>query len=206
MQQEMLRQEMLRQEMLRQEMLRQAAMQQAALQQAVSEENDAALAGAIELQTRGWGRISSRVNGVIGQLEQWSGRSFTVVPSQTGNWGQAHSGGTILFDLSSAMQSDAVLAFRLAHEWGHEVLGHQPNMYNPHGRPRLIASPTQDEDEADVYAGRFLCSLGYDVEQVKMNLRRYPAITGDSHSSGAQRASNVQQGCSAVRRIESNDE
>ena len=172
---------------------------QAQLQNQLNEENQAAMAGTIEIQTHGWGRISARVNRVIAQLESWSGEQFTVVPTQTFNWGQAHANGIIYFDVSSAMQSDSVLAFRLAHEWGHEALGHQPNIYNPMGRARMIMSPTQDEDEADVYAGKFLCSNGYDVDEVEANLRRYPAITGDSHSSGAQRAQNVAEGCAAVR-------
>ena len=83
-QQEMVRQEMIRRELIRQEMIRRAA-EQAAMQRAAAEENDAAIAGAIELQTHGWGRISNRVNGVIAQLEQWSGQSFTVRPSGPGS-------------------------------------------------------------------------------------------------------------------------
>ena len=175
---------------------------QAQMQDRMSEENQAAVAGSIEIQTHGWGRISARVNRVIAQLESWSGEQFTVVPTQTFNWGQAHANGVIYFDVSSAMQSESVLAFRLAHEWGHEALGHQPNIYNPMGRPRMIMSPTQDEDEADVYAGKFLCSNGYDIDEVEANLRRYPAITGDSHSSGEKRAQNVAEGCAAVRGVE----
>ena len=165
------------------------------LQQAQTNEYAALWRAHHLIATAGWGPINARVQKVISQLRAFSGESFSVLPAQTFNWGQAHAGGVILFDVSSAAQADPILAFRLAHEWGHEALGHQANIYNPIGstwRPRATA--TQFEDEADVYAGRFLFANGYDVAAVERALRQYPDITGDSHSGGTTRARLVRRG------------
>ncbi len=142
----------------------------------------------------GWEPLNARVQRVVRALERWSGRTFPVLAAQTFSWGQAHAGGVILLDLSSAAQSPAVLAFRLAHEWGHQALGHQPNAYHPGGAGRWPRGHTELEDEADEYAGRFLFAGGYDVEAVKLVLARLPAVAGDVHSGGAQRAALVQRG------------
>ena len=52
-----------------------------------------------------------------------------------------------------------------AHEWGHQALGHQANIYNPYGSTwKIRTSATQTEDEADVYAGKFLATYNYNVK------------------------------------------
>jgi len=162
----------------------------AAAQQA--NEHAALRSAALLVRTSGWEPLNARVQRVVRALEAWSGRTFPVLAAQTFCWGQAHAGGVILLDVSSAAQSSAVLAFRLAHEWGHQALGH-------HAAQRARFSHTELEDEADVYAGRFLFAGGYDVEAVKRALGRLPAVAGDVHSGGVQRAALVQRGAELER-------
>ena len=83
----------------------------------------------------------------------------------------------------------------MAHEYGHQVLGHQPNLYKPYGSPwRFRPSPTSDEDAADEYAGEFLAKYDYNVCAVAKFLERTPRIpNGDSHSDGVERAKIVKE-------------
>jgi hypothetical protein len=139
------------------------------------------------------GQNYSRAYAVYQQFQAHSGKSFPVYLAQTFQWGQAHYGGTIVLDVSSTNKAAPILAFILAHEWGHEDLGHQPNLYNPYGNQwRIRASPTQEEDEADEYAGAFLARYGYDIRVVTQFLSTLPySPHGDSHSDGPARARTV---------------
>lgn len=151
-------------------------------------------AGLNSIQTEGWGPINARVLKVQEQLIEFGdGKVFKVVPAQTNTWGQAHANGWILFDISSAAADQPIMAFRLAHEWGHEALGHAANIYHPTGRAwEFKRSPTQHEDEADEFAGRFLAKYNYDLDTVVAHLKRVPQAHGDvSHSTGKQRAETV---------------
>jgi hypothetical protein len=145
---------------------------------------------------------NSRYMDVVKKLESYSDKVFRVVPLQTFNGGQAHAGGLILIDISALAKSETVLAYLLAHEWGHEALGHQPNLYNPTGSSwKLRASPTEIEDEADEYAGEFLAHFNYDIEPVVRYLERLPENPADvEHSTGSQRARRVQRAYDAYRR------
>lgn len=147
-------------------------------------------AGMTAIQLRGWGELAQKVNPIIFELVQYSGMAFRVVPAQTFNIGQAHVGGWILLDLSTATRPRDELAFWLAHEWGHEALGHQPNFYLPAGNPwRIRMTPTADEDAADQWAGAFVCAAGYDIGAVTAALRRLPRVHADqAHSNGEERA------------------
>jgi hypothetical protein len=146
--------------------------------------------GLREIQTVGWGPLAIKVNRIILQLIQASNMVFRVVPAQTFSIGQAHVGGWILLDISTAKRSDDELAFWLAHEWGHLALGHQPNIYHPVGQPwRPRDTETADEDAADEYGGRFMCAAKYDIQKVMTSLRRFPRILADrAHSDGPKRA------------------
>ncbi|MGZ5030530.1 MAG: hypothetical protein ACXV8I_08030 [Methylobacter sp.] len=149
--------------------------------------------GANEIKTSGWGHLNDKVGRIATQLVEYSGQVFKIVPGQTFQWGQAHAGGWIILDISSASKPDPILAFRLAHEWGHQALGHQPNFYHPTGLQWTFrSSSTAVEDEADAYAGKFLAKYGYslwDVAQELQNLPHFPS--GDSHSDGLTRAAIV---------------
>lgn len=137
---------------------------------------------------------------VYQQLVNYSGMQFYIRYAQTFTWGQAHNGGIILLDYSAMAKPKAILAFIMAHEWGHEALGHAANLYNPYGNVwKFAKGQTEDEDAADVYAGRFLASLGYDVTVVTNFLRNLPPTSPwDSHSSGNERADHVMEGYNSV--------
>lgn len=157
------------------------------------EEVERYFAGAREIMLNGWGRLNAKVNRVALKLAQHTNMTFPIVPAQTGSVGQAHAGGWIILDLSTATRRDEELAFWLAHEWGHEYLGHQPNYVHPNGRWRRITTPTADEDAADEFAGDFLCKAGYEVRPVLAMLRRLPdGGDTDTHSTGTERARIVQ--------------
>ena len=145
------------------------------------------------LATMGPQGLTQQVQLVVSQLQRYSGRSFPVQAAQNFTNGLALPDGRILLDVSSAAQSMPVLAYRLAHEWGHQVLGHGSPFFRR-------SSPTAAEDQADVYAGRFVCSQGYDIDEVADELLQYPDLTGigDEHSGGATRAALVRRGCDAV--------
>jgi hypothetical protein len=139
---------------------------------------------------------------IYNDLRDYSGHDYRVVYGQTFQWGQAHPGGVIILDVSTLQKPRDVLAFVFAHEWAHEALGHQPNIYNPYGSTWKIRQwPTQDEDEADYYAGGFLQAKGYDVEAVTEYLRDVPVVAGDyTHSTGVVRARTVVAGANGGSR------
>ncbi|MGE0492739.1 MAG: hypothetical protein AB7S38_26235 [Vulcanimicrobiota bacterium] len=130
------------------------------------------------------------------ELRQFSGQEFQVVFGQTFRWGEARPGGVIILDVSTMQKPRPIHAYKFAHEWGHQALGHVPNIYNPQGNQwRMRFTHTQDEDEADVYAGRFLAAAGYDVEPVLGYLRSLPPSPAwDTHSPGHVRAELVLTG------------
>ncbi|WP_428743494.1 hypothetical protein [Tenacibaculum sp.] len=134
------------------------------------------------------------------QLKSYSGMNYPIIFSQTFNWGQAHNGGLIILDYSTINKNKHVLAFVFAHEWGHQALGHQSNIYNPYGSTwKIRTSSTQTEDEADVYAGKFLASYGYDINTVYNYLYSLPKNNNDhTHSSGKERAKLVLRGYQLV--------
>src|SRR5207344_3342182 len=138
-----------------------------------------------------------------------SGMNYQFLLGQTFQWGQAHAGGIIILDRSITVKQKDVIAFVMAHEWGHEALGHQPNLYHPMGSPwRLRTLPTSDEDAADEYSAEFLQKNDFDVCAVARFLRNTPrTYPGDSHSDGVDRAQHVMEaagvrGCGGERRSE----
>ncbi|WP_298520009.1 hypothetical protein [uncultured Kordia sp.] len=136
---------------------------------------------------------------VYRKLAEYSGMNFPVVFNQTFHWGEAHYGGLIILDYSTIHKEKDVLAFVFAHEWGHQALGHQPNMYKPQGSQwRVRTSSTQYEDEADYYAGQFLAQYRYDVQAVVTYLRSLPNSSGNTHSSPQKRAQTVLRGFNSV--------
>ena len=138
---------------------------------------------------------------VYKQLKRYSGMDYPIIFSQTFNWGQAHNGGLIILDYSTINKNKHVLAFVFAHEWGHQALGHQANVYNPYGSTwKIRTSATQTEDEADVYAGKFLATYNYDINVVYNYLYNLPKNENDhTHSSGKKRAALVLKGYRSVK-------
>jgi hypothetical protein len=109
------------------------------------------------------------------QLVEYSGMDYPIVFGQTFNWGQAHNGGLIIIDYSTINKNSHILAFVFAHEWGHQALGHQANIYHPSGSSwRYRSSSTQSEDQADIYSGKFLATYGYDLNTVYTIYPHFP--------------------------------
>ena len=146
--------------------------------------------GLHEIQMQGWGRLNYKVNSVVQQLILDTNEVYRVIPGQTFSIGQAHMGGWIILDISTATKDQDILAFWLAHEWAHQHLGHQANIYNPQGNIwRFRKTPTADEDAADAWAGGFLARNGYPVKKVLNHLNDLPHAHGDyAHSDGGRRA------------------
>jgi len=128
------------------------------------------------------------------QLMGYSGMNYYVTFAQTFNAGQAHYGGLIILDYSTINKRQEILAFIFAHEWAHQALGHQANIYFPNGSraARMQAIPSANEDAADAYAGRFLSRYGYNLSVVTNFLKNLPDGDDHTHSSGADRADIVE--------------
>lgn len=120
-------------------------------------------------------------------------QAYPVVPTQEFTIGQALPNGVVLLDLSIAGDPDVeVTAFWLAHEYGHQVLGHPSLLVTPMGQYVAAVAGTYHEDAADEWAAEFLDAAGYSVEPVLSFLCAMPGGGyGDSHSDGPTRASNV---------------
>ena len=104
---------------------------------------------------------------IYSQLKEFSGVDYRIIPGQALEWGQAHSNGIILLSTFTLSQDKPILAYRLAHEWGHEALGHQSNLYfTTGGIWEFRLSPLPEEDQADIYAGGFLAEYDYSLEQI----------------------------------------
>jgi hypothetical protein len=135
------------------------------------------------------------------ELKRYSGMSYPIIFSQTFSWGQAHRGGLIILDYSTINKNKHILAFVFAHEWGHQALGHQANIYNPYGSTwKIRTSSTQTEDEADVYAGKFLATYNYNIEVVYNYLSNLPETDDHTHSSGKVRARLVLKGYRSIKK------
>ncbi len=134
---------------------------------------------------------------VYKQLKSYTGMDYPIIFHQTFSWGQAHHGGLIILDYSTINKNKNILAYVFAHEWAHQALGHQANIYNPYGSTwRVRTSRTETEDEADVYAGKFLAAYGYDIDMVYNYLYNLPENNNkhDTHSPGRERAKLVLKG------------
>lgn len=140
-----------------------------------------------------------KASAIYNELVQYSNMTFPIVFGQTFNWGQAHKGGLIIIDYSSINKNRHILAFVFAHEWGHQALGHQPNIYNPSGNIwQFQSSSTQSEDQADVYSGKFLATYNYDLNTVYQYLSSLPETEDHTHSTGKVRAELVKKGYNSV--------
>lgn len=142
----------------------------------------------------------NKTSKIYKELSKFSGMHFPVVFNQTFRWGEAHYGGLIILDYSTINKNNDILAFVFAHEWGHQALGHQPNLYNPTGSYwKVRTSVTQDEDEADFYAGKFIRKYNYNIKAIVKYLNSLPVFNNDTqHSSNSKRAQNVIDGYNSI--------
>ena len=114
-----------------------------------------------------WSPQESPLAPIYSQLKEFSGVDYRIIPGQAVEWGQAHSNGIILLSLSTLRGDKPILAYRLAHEWGHQALGHQSNLYPTTGKIwEFRLSSLREEEQADIYAGGFLAEYDYSLEQI----------------------------------------
>ena len=127
------------------------------------------------------------VRSITNDLTNFSGKSFPVFVRECKGWAEAREDGTIVIDLKIAREQKEIVAFLLAHEWGHLVLGHvekntehrkqdvkrgnkqhnatdyQTNLINPKELGVAMFS-REHEWEADRYTVKFMAHKGYAVE------------------------------------------
>lgn len=136
---------------------------------------------------------------IYNELADFSKMKYPVIFNQTFQWGQAHYGGLIILDYSTINKDENILAFMFSHEWGHQALGHQPNLYNPNGSIwKIKTHSTQFEDEADYYAGQFIKKYNYDIDVIIGFLESLPNFNDHTHSSGLERARLVLDGYNSI--------
>lgn len=154
------------------------------------------LSGLSGVELEGWGQLLPKVYQVSAKLVSYSRTVIPVIPARSLPVEQAHLGGWIVLDLATAGRPEHELAYWLAHEWGHETLGHPANLYRPAGKSwRTRATSTAHEDAADRYAGEFLCSAGYEVEKVIAALKWAARVHGDkAHGNADQRGRQILAG------------
>ena len=129
-----------------------------------------------------------RVNSITGELSKFSGKKYPVIIQECKGWAEARDDGMVVIDLTiSRTRARDVVAFLIAHEWGHLTLGHvkkpgrleQPvtipdapvipgkvvpsSNINPYTISTAMFS-RRDEREADSYAVKFMAHKKYDVE------------------------------------------
>jgi hypothetical protein len=148
---------------------------------------DADHARDVEINIR---EYEKRLMPIVHQLRKFSGKSFPVVFERNYQRGLAKSGGLISIDFATLKKPESEMALTLAHEWGHQSMGHLANEYCAHalGLPRLEA-----ERQADYYGGIFLGAYGYDIEEVLKIKLSMPEID-PTHGTRFDRACIIMQG------------
>jgi hypothetical protein len=131
-----------------------------------------------------------RVKPIVDQLRKFSGKNFPIEFERHYRRGLAKAGGVISIDFATLNKPLSELALTLAHEWGHQSLGHLMNAYCSHGSS--ISEP-EAEHEADYYAGLFLGMHAYDVQELIKIRLSMPEID-PAHGSRFERACIVAQG------------
>ena len=126
------------------------------------------------------------------KLVDYSHQRFRVLPAQNFTMGQALQGGTVLLDVALLAYDESVTAFWMAHEYGHQVLGHPALTATPLGQFIAMSAGTANEDAADRWSGGFMKAVHYPIEPTLNFLCRMPSGgRGDSHSEGPARAGQV---------------
>ncbi len=101
----------------------------------------------------------NRLSAAHQMLVAYSGKDCRIHVSRDNGPGSAHPFDVINLDVKILNYSLEVIAFVLAHEWGHQVLGHLDTPMTPENTPGR-------EDEADVYAAKFQATHNFDIQGV----------------------------------------
>ena len=116
--------------------------------------------------------LNDRVERVTKSLNDACGTNIVVMLSETGRGGEATGTGTVFVDFSIVWRiSEDALAALLAHEFGHEVLGHAREWanlkyYSP-SLPSRLQQLCELEQKADAFAGQALSRTAYSVNGFK---------------------------------------
>lgn len=133
------------------------------------------------------------------QLVRFTGQHYPIILAQPVAWRHGHVEGLIIVDQSLIDLDRNISAFVFAHEWAHLILGHQPNIYRTGDNVwEYHASAAKSEDEADIYAGKFLAVFGYEPDMVYDYLSALPESEDHTHSTGKKRVELVRKGYTSV--------
>lgn len=127
---------------------------------------------------------------IVNQLRNFSGKNFPIIFERHYCRGLAKAGGTISIDYATLNKPLSELALTLAHEWGHQSLGHLVNEYC---KETSSITENEAEREADYYAGLFLGMYHYEVKEVIKSRLNMPE-TDPVHGTRFERACIIAQG------------
>jgi hypothetical protein len=127
---------------------------------------------------------------IVRQLRKFSGKNFPIVFERNYQRGMAKSGGLICIDFATLKKPESEMALTVAHEWGHQSMGHLANEYCAHA---LGLPESEAERQADHYGGIFLGAYGYDIEEVLKIKLTMPEIDL-AHGTRFERACIIMQG------------
>lgn len=133
------------------------------------------------------------------QLVRFTGLNYPVILAQPVDGMHGHVDGIIVIDQSLIEKDRNISAFIFAHEWAHQLLGHQPNIRRTSEHVwEYQASAARSEDESDIYAGKFLAVFGYEPDLVYDYLSALPESEDHTHSTGKKRVELVKNGYTSV--------
>ena len=153
-------------------------------QAAIKDEQDARLVEA------NLGEYQQRLIPIVHQLRKFSGKSFPIEFERHYRRGVAKTGGAISLDFATLKKPLSELALTLAHEWGHQSMGHLTNNYCAHAAGIPIP---EAERQADYYGGIFLGVYGYDIEEL-LKIKLSMPETDPVHGTRFERACMIMQG------------
>ena len=136
---------------------------------------------------------NSPLSFVYKQLVEYSGVAIPIYFGQNFTKGQAHGNGIIILDISVLSKPQPVIAFWLAHEWGHIYLGHVSNFRQPYSSYWEYQSDVAEkENEADQYSYEFLYKYKYPINEIVAELNGLPKYNADEiHMPGDVRSANL---------------
>lgn len=134
--------------------------------------------------------FKKRLIPIVKQLRTFSGKNFPIQFERNYRRGLAKPGGVISIDFATLKKPISELALTVAHEWGHQSMGHLTNNYCAHAAGIPIP---EAERQADYYGGIFLGVHGYDIDEV-LKIKLSMPETDPIHGTRFERACVIMQG------------
>jgi len=129
-------------------------------------------------------RMSSRLARVADILCVAAGRQYVVMLGQTDGVAESHGNGMIVIDVGILWRlSEDALACLLAHEFGHEVLDHRPQLQQlqlQSGQAGYAQRMRNIELAADEFAGRLIARTSYSPDAYSELLRHVRSTNWES--------------------------